>query len=344
MPLMLVVGLIVDFFTFKNIQVSTALSLLGLYFLAAGFAIAFIHFYDAPGITERHAVSRFARLLAQLAVQFAFGALLSASFIFYWFSGTISVSWPFILLIAFLMVSNDVFRHYYTEPVVQISVYFFVAFSLSTLALPLIFNSISVWLFVYAGILSLVFICFYVAMIARFVEHVKAQRRPILFSIFTIFAFMNGLYFFNLIPPIPLSLREAGVYHNVQRSGAEYVLRAEEESWFSRLLPGQTIHIGPGERVYAYASIFAPADLNTRVYHEWQHYDEQQKAWISRDRFSYNISGGRKDGYRGYSYKASVVPGKWRVDVETERGQVIGRIRFEIEQVQVTPPLQEIRR
>jgi len=34
--------------------------------------------------------------------------------------------------------------------------------------------------------------------------------------------------------------------------------------------------------------------------------------------------------YRGYTFKRYAQPGPWRVDVETEEGHVIGRIRFDI--------------
>lgn len=344
MPLMLVTGLGVDFLTFQNIQITTALSLLGVYFIAAGLAIAYIHFYDEPGIAEHHPVSRFTRLAAQLVVQFAFGALLSASFIFYWFSGTISVSWPFILVIAFLMVSNDVFRHYYSEPMVQISVYYFTAFSLATIILPVLFNSIEIWLFVFAGVLSLIFIFLYIALLSRFLEQIRRQRWLLYLPVIIICAAMNVLYFSNLIPPIPLSLREAGVYHNVQRSGADYIVQEEIESFFADLLPGQTVHLASGERVYVYTSIFAPADLSTKIHHDWQRYDESKGAWVSTDQISFSISGGRKEGYRGYSFKSNAMPGDWRVDVKTDRGQVIGRVGFSVEKVETKPFVQEVRR
>lgn len=342
MPLMLVAGLVVDFVTFKSIQITTALSLLGIYFVIAGLAIAYIHVHDIPRPTDRHAVFRLARLGAQLAVQFAFGALLSASFIFYWFSGSVSVSWPFILLIALLMVSNDVFRHYYAKPVVQVGVYFFVSFSLFSLVLPVIFNSIEVWLFVYAGVLSLLFITMYILILSRLVESVRQQRYSLFLPVVFIYFLFNGLYFYNVIPPIPLSLREAGVYHNVQRAGGDYVLQGEPESWLARVIPGQTIHLGPNERAYVFASVFAPADLNIKIFHDWQYYDEANKRWVSSDRISYAIAGGRKDGYRGYSTKSVLLPGKWRVDVQTERGQVLGRVRFDVEKLDKKPELVEL--
>ncbi len=341
MPLMLVTGLAVDFITFQTIRIETALILLSIYFVAAGLAIVYVHLHDAKGSIDRHPVSRFARLLAELIVQFAFGALLSASLVFYWFSGAASVSWPLIIVLAFLMVSNDVFRQYYTTPAVQISVYYFVSFSLLSLILPVAFNSISAWFFLYAGVLSIVFILFYLAGISRVVPAIREQRLRIFTPIFIIFAFMNGLYAFNLIPPIPLSVRESGIYHDLRRVNGNYVVKAEPYSWWQSVWPVRTVHLTTGEKVYVFASIFAPAELNTTITHDWQYFDEASGEWRTQDRISYPISGGRADGYRGYTLKSSLTPGRWRVDVKTQRGQVLGRVRFTVQRVEVAPELVE---
>lgn len=341
MPLMLIAGLAVDFFTFQNIQTQTALMMLGLYFVAAGLAIAYIHISDTPGM-ERPPISKFAHLAASMVIQFAFGALLSASLVFYWFSGSIAVSWPFILLIAFLMVSNDVFRRYYSKPIVQIGVYYFTCFSLLSLALPFLLNTLSMWTFLYAGALSLVFITFYVAGLSRLVLHIRERRYRLFLPVAFVFTLMNVLYFTNVIPPIPLSLREAGMYHDVRRDGSVYRVKAESESFWQGLIPGQKVRLGPGERLYVFSSIFAPADLHTTVVHDWQYYDEGTGEWVQKDKLKYSLSGGRKDGYRGYTTKSSVEAGRWRVDIETERGQVLGRMRFTVERVSEKPPLVDL--
>ncbi len=344
MPVTLLAGTALDFFTFNTIQIKTQLILLVIYFVLAGLCIAYIHLHDSKGQIDRHPISRFARLTSQATLQFTFGALLSSSLVFYWYSGALGVSWPVILLLAILMVSNEAFRHYYSKPIVQIAVYFFTAFSLLTLILPVVFNSLSVWLFVYAGVLSLVFISFYIAGLARLVLHLREKTYRLFIPVLCILAGMNALYFFNMIPPIPLSLREAGVYHNIKRSGSDYVMQEEDQRWFESLLPGQTVHLAAGEKVYIYASIFAPADLNTQVVHHWQYYDASMGKWVSKDKLSYSITGGRKLGYRGYTLKSSVLPGKWRVDVETPRGLVLGRINFTVVAVDKPPFLFEVKR
>ena len=43
------------------------------------------------------------------------------------------------------------------------------------------------------------------------------------------------------------------------------------------------------------------------------------------------IVGGRAGGYRAFTVKQQVVPGDWRVDVETADRRIIGRVSFRVE-------------
>jgi hypothetical protein len=64
------------------------------------------------------------------------------------------------------------------------------------------------------------------------------------------------------------------------------------------------------------------------VSHIWSHRTEH--GWIATDRIGFEISGGREGGYRGFTGKSGITPGKWRVEVQTERGRVLGRIDFTV--------------
>jgi len=131
---------------------------------------------------------------------------------------------------------------------------------------------------------------------------------------------------------VPLSIREAGIYHDVRRMGAAYALTGDDETSLERLWPGQTIRADGDGRIYAYAAIFAPTELETDIHHRWQWHDPSTETWIDSGRFSYGIRGGREEGYRGYTFKTGLAPGKWRVIVETARGQELGRIPFTLEE------------
>lgn len=330
-PGTLVFGVIIDFITFTTINVATAFILLGIYFLIAGGMIAY----------QNTSVFRYLRLSAPLVIQFTFGALLSGSFVFYVFSGTLFVSWPFIGVLVILMISNDMFRHYYLRPTVQISVYFFILFSLIAIILPFVAHAIGARVFMVSGALSLLLIAGYIALLTR-IPHISFNLRRLEISIASIFICLNILYFLNVIPPIPLALRDSVIAHDIDRVRGGYALIVEEPSLLGRLLPGQTIHQkGPGS-VYVYTAIFAPKDLATTIVHHWQRYDKVTREWVTQDRLGFQITGGAKTGYRGFSSKSRVVSGRWRVDVETRRGQVLGRVRFRVGSVDEAPKLKTV--
>ena len=66
------------------------------------------------------------------------------------------------------------------------------------------------------------------------------------------------------------------------------------------------------------------------MFHHWQQYAANREEWLTTDRIGFEITGGRDGGYRGFTYKRNATPGKWRVDVETEEGLLLGRIGFAI--------------
>jgi len=79
--------------------------------------------------------------------------------------------------------------------------------------------------------------------------------------------------------------------------------------------------------IFAYTAIRAPRGLNERVYHQWIH---EGQAY---DKIALDISGGREAGYRAWTRKNSFPAdpkGRWRVQVTTEAGQMIGTIRFRV--------------
>ena len=319
-------------------KIKSAIIILFVYWVVCALAITFIYAFDAGKIPERF---KYARLFAPLLVQFTFGGLLSNSFIFYWFSGSIWVSWPFILAFVGLMVSNDALRHHFVKPTVQLSVYFFATFSIFSVSLPFIFNSLNPWLFVASGVFALVFIAGFIWFLKNLAGAEKFKRGNLTVSIITIFALANLFYFFNLIPPVPLAVRETGLYHSVLRMGGKYVLKGEPESLWQKLIPGKKIHLLLGQRAYVFSAIYAPKELNTQVVHEWQYYSQAKGGWEVKDELAFTLVGGRQEGFRGYSYKTNLPLGKWRVYIKTRRGQTLGRIKFEIIRAQGEVLLEE---
>lgn len=330
MPATLLFGVIVDSLTFVSISLASTFFLLTFYILITGSVIFFVHNYDERVFFQRFGFFRYVRMIAPFLLQFLFGALLSGTFVFYVFSASFAVSWPFIVLLIAVMITNDVFRQHYQQPVIQLSVYFFTIFLFFSVFLPFVFNDLGSRYFVGATVVSVLLMFGYVALLFRFAPKLKIIWWKLLVVASLLVVGMNALYFGNIIPPIPLILKEAVVAHDIDRTGNGYELQIDKKRWYDSMVPGQTITIQKNGQVVVYTAIFAPTDLRTNIIHEWQRYDDERRQWITRDRLSFAIRGARQEGFRGFSQKSVVPAGKWRVYVKTPQGQVLGRVLFTV--------------
>jgi hypothetical protein len=152
-------------------------------------------------------------------------------------------------------------------------------------------------------------------------------------------ALVNAFYFAKILPPLPLVLSDAGIYHSIQRAGRDYQVTTEDEPPRWRALFGTFAveHIQPNDKLYLYSAIFAPFRLSTNIVHRWEWRDPKNGNWVPQQTVRFTIHGGREDGYRAYSSKSAPRPGQWRVNIATVDGRAIGRVRFSVE-TQAVPP------
>ncbi len=265
-------------------------------------------------------------------MQFAFGGLFSNFIVFYSRSSSIGASWPFLLFLAVMFVGNEFFQKRYQQFGFQMSILFISIFSFSIFYVPLITNRIGGGVFLLSGVISLLFISLILSIFGKILPYrVRASRRVLARTIPAIFILINVMYFTNLIPPLPLSLKDMGVFHNVERRvDGTYAVMYEDTKWYEFFKRFEIYHHNAGERVYVYSSVFAPTDLDTKILHHWQFYDARSGEWKTADKLQFPIYGGRDGGYRGYSFKSNIDEGFWRVDVITDRGQLLGRVKFEV--------------
>jgi len=89
--------------------------------------------------------------------------------------------------------------------------------------------------------------------------------------------------------------------------------------------------------LFAYTAINAPRGLAERIYHVWLHNGREV------DRIALDIHGGREAGYRAWTHKRNFPAhsaGRWQVRVLTEAGQMIGVLRFRVDEG-LAPPIPE---
>ncbi len=81
--------------------------------------------------------------------------------------------------------------------------------------------------------------------------------------------------------------------------------------------------------IVAFTSVYAPAGLRQPISHVWR----REGRVVSVVKLS-PVHGGRREGFRTFSRKTappSEAEGRWSVDVITDSGQLIGRLRFRVE-------------
>lgn len=274
-------------------------------------------------------------------LQFFFGGILSTYIVFYFRSADIFVTWPFIFILGVAFVANESLKRHYIRLSFQISLFFLSIYAFAIFLVPIVLHKIGNLVFLLSGLFSLIFIAIYILILFRFVkEKFNESKKTILFLIIGIFVSVNILYFTNLIPPIPLSLKDAGVYHLIQKDeDGNYEASYEDLGLAGYFQLYQNFKEKPYSPVYAYSAVFSPSNLNITIIHEWQHYDERQKKWILESRIELPVVGGRGEGFRTYSVRRNLEGGKWRVNIETVEGKLIGRLRFNIVPVDSEPKL-----
>ena len=326
----LVGGFVFDAVTLKRIDMFWENSWVVVHLLVAAFCIFWVTREENFNTERKGRATKLDTWLINL-LQFSFGGLLSTFMVFYFRSGTFWVSWPFYLVLATAFVGNEKLKSWYARLDYQLSIFFLSLFCFMTFILPVVLHAIGPLVFLLSGALSLVLWWLFVRMLrGRAKEGFSQHAETVFASRAAIFVLVNVLYFMNVIPPLPLSLQDAGVYHSIARTDAgAYLTQSESQGWlgFFRLVP--RFHSTPGVPIYFYSAVFSPTLLNTEIIHEWQTYDSR-RGWITADRIPLSVRGGRDGGYRTYSVKSGLKPGAWRVNVETPTGTILGRFRFNV--------------
>lgn len=278
---------------------------------------------------------------SSLVVHFVFGGLWSALFVFYFRGAAFAGSWIFLLLLGGFFAATEFLRERYRVFAFQATALFVALFLVLAFFLPLLFARMDAFMFILSGLIAAGTVLFFTESLLIHDAMRKKERRVIRASIATTGVLIVALYGGGLIPPIPLALNHVGVYHAIERSSSDvftYSVRGEETRWYDRWLGiARTYHRAPGESITVATVVFAPGKMTTPIRHEWNRYDPVRGAWTRETVVRFTISGGRKEGFRGWSTKTAGVSGRWRVDVTTEQGALLGRIEFDI--VDVADPV-----
>ena len=210
-PVAMGFGFVIDNLTLQRIDLWIENLVIITYLSIAVFSILYLNIYKKKKYKNRFL--SWLNLILPFILQIVFGGLFSAFMVFYSRSATLFVSWPFLLILVSMLIGNELFRERYERLNFHLSILYLAFFAYSVFAVPVLVGRIDVDIWMASGGLSLLLIIVVILLLG---------------SIIFIYALFNVLYFTNLIPPIPLSLKSAGVYHGINRSDSRYELFFEK--------------------------------------------------------------------------------------------------------------------
>jgi hypothetical protein len=332
----MVAGFAFDNYYLDRVDHPLAQFALFAYVLAAIVSIVLVHFVESR--PEMQGLLLRAHPLLVVTTQFSLGALWSAFLIFYGRSAVIATSWPFLLILAGILVGNEVFRKYQSRLAFTCTLLFFALFSYAIFMVPVAMRQMGPRTFLFSGAVAAAVFCFVLFLLwVLGPARMRSAWRGIAMGASAVLISIDLCYFAGILPPLPLTLAKAGVYHSVTKTGEVYQALAEPNSLLGAAGKQPVMHVASGESLSVYSAVFAPIQLRTNIVHIWQRYDENA-GWQTQSVVRFPITGGRDGGYRGYSTKSLPARGRWRVDIATAEGLLIGRVGFSVAPVSDAAP------
>ena len=326
-PTFFVLGFLLDIFTLGRVDEATNIFLFLIYSLTA----TFIFLWELEIFELSHDKTPLKEIYKYRDEIFHFsqGALLSAFTLFYFKSASLATSLIFLLFMFSLLLLNELPAFQKRGPLFKGTLLQVTLFSFFLVYIPLIAGQV--------GTLIFIVVCLsYGALLAGgtwVLNKLKVDgvvlKNCWLYPGLIILGSMAFLRTFSLMPPVPLSLETAGIYHKVEKRYPFYNLYHEKEWWRFWNSSDEYFRAAPGDKIYFFTRVFAPGGFKDQVFLNWQR--KVDGDWRTSDKIPFSISGGRTQGFRGYAYKSNYVPGDWRVLVETKGGLEVGRLNFEVE-------------
>ena len=258
------------------------------------------------------------------ALQFLFGSIFSALVICYFLSSSYLPGFLLVSSLVALLVLNEFLESHYHRFTLTWTLFGVCAILVFNFTLPHLVHSIHpFWFFVStaAGV-----------WLGYGVKALSPKAKGSFWPLLAAAGALVLLFLCNAIPPVPLVKKNMVICRNLEHVDGVYTGEMEKQPFWAFWRTSEAlVRQRNGEKVFCFTSIFLPTGIQCTLYHRWSHYDPSKKEWEDGNRIGFPISGGRKDGFRGYTYKHNLAPGRWEVYVETESGRVIGTLHFRAE-------------
>ena len=258
------------------------------------------------------------------ALHFCLGATFSALIALYFRSASTLWGWVTVLLLVGVMVWNEWAAKGRPRRSLVWAVYAASLVMLFNFLLPYLFGTVSsIWF--YTSVALVMGTLYGLRHIARIPSLSLGASGA--FSVVLV-----GLYIAGAIPPVPLVMRQNVACVDGRRANGRYVCEGTEPGWLASWGLGDvTVRYVPGERVSVLSAVSAPRGVSSTLEHRWARWEGGR--WKTYDTIEVEMTGGRRHGWRFYSYKRQVRPGQWRVATAVPDGRVVGYVHLRLEEV-----------
>ncbi len=256
------------------------------------------------------------------ALQFFFGGLFSALFIFYFKSSSHFSAYATVAGLGGLLIANEFLEGHYGRFTLTWTLFGLCSMLLLNFVIPHLLGSLNpIWFY-----LSTLCGAGGTLVLRHFAPGRPGKPLPIAAAALALVA----AYRLDIIPPVPLVKKNLVVGRNFERDPGIYRIRIERAPWYLFWRwESPTVHLSEGERLYCLSSVYAPKGMHTKLYHTWLHKDSK-RGWKTVAKVGFAMNGGREYGYRGYTYKQSPQPGLWRVELQAADGRTVGSHEFTV--------------
>lgn len=337
-----IIGFIFDMFILPDIDELFARVVGASYLATVALLIIFREW-----LISRNTASQFEQKVYSVAtfgISYFSGSSLSFVFVYALRSAALSVSWPLFVILLLCILANEFvsthnFRFTLDVGVLLISTLFYIVFNV-----PLILKVQNDATFGISVAIAISVSLLYVSLLKYSSENAGHEAPRSYALAIGIPMFVGMLYFLNILPAVPLSLRTGDVYHSLTREIAgDFIGQKEVDTRLLAQYRTPVIHLSSQDStVYFFSSVNAPAELSAPLSHVWEQYDDKTRRWIPSTVISFGLSGGRENGYRAFSQKDNITEGLWRVTVKVDGNRIVGRVKFQVIKTDAIPKIVEV--
>lgn len=257
-------------------------------------------------------------------LQFCFGSLYSGLVVCYFKSSGSLASLLLVLFLAMLLVGNEFLQKTYERFGISLAFFCLLGTMFLNFTIPYLVHRIGFVWFLLSTLLSFG-IC---VGIQRFSHH----KKRVLVAPAVISSVLVVAYVMNWVPPVPLVLKQQLACQNFDRKN--FSCDADAPTFLQTIgvkLP--SVHRVDSADVYFLSSVYAPAELRAELEYRWYYRNPETGVYTLTDKVSsgrMTLRGGRDAGYRSYTKKKNIPPGRYRVETAYKDGAVIGSQKFEV--------------